>query len=139
MRIVLVALIACLALAACATGERAAQLREGMSQAQVTDILGQPDRFERRGGRVAVAYVNRLISGWGHDRADYVMLFEDDRLASWGPLNVRHVAPPDMSGLMALGLMLQQQAQPVQPPRPVIQCNTTRGYGLYGGYNTTCY
>ena len=76
-------------LAGCTTGENATSLREGMSPTQVEAIMGKPDGFQRSGDRVGYQYTNRLISGWGWDRADYYAIFQDDRLSQWGPGEVR--------------------------------------------------
>lgn len=58
-------------LAGCATGEKAARVNPGMSQPEVTEVMGKPDGFQRKGEYVVYKYTNRLISGWSWDRADY--------------------------------------------------------------------
>lgn len=89
-------------LSACTTGEQASSLREGMSPAQVEAVLGKPDGFARDGAVVSYQYTNRLISGWGWDKADYVVVFNEDRLAGWGPGQIRQGHGPNVGAIMVL-------------------------------------
>jgi outer membrane protein assembly factor BamE (lipoprotein component of BamABCDE complex) len=73
----------------CTTGEMMPSLHEGMSRSQVEEKLGRPDGFMRSSDQVAYQYVNKLTSGWSYDRADYYVIFEDDRLVQWGAGEVR--------------------------------------------------
>ncbi len=75
----LLAVILAIALTACATGELAQHLEEGMSKEQAISILGKPDGFQRSGEFEALKYTNRLISGWSWDRADYSVILRDGR------------------------------------------------------------
>lgn len=75
--------------AACTTGEKMGDIHEGMSQAEVTAQLGNPDGFQRMGGTVALRYTNKLISGWSWDRADYYVILKDDQTVEWGSGTVR--------------------------------------------------
>jgi hypothetical protein len=83
-------------LSACTTGQSMGGLREGMSPGEVRATLGEPDGFERSGEFTGFQYTNLLVSGWAWDRADYVAIFEDDRLVQWGPGQVREKEAPDM-------------------------------------------
>ena len=94
------------AIAACTTGEKVSDLHEGMTREQVEKILGKPDGFQRNGEMVQYQYTNRLISGWGWDRADYYAVFADDRLMQWGTGEVRQKAPP-VSGVVVAPVGMQ--------------------------------
>ncbi len=90
MRFVAIALLLCLALGACATGEKVrGGITEGMSKAEVVDLLGKPDGFKREGNTEALQYTNRLISGWSWDRTDYTVILTDGRVSEYGPGQVR--------------------------------------------------
>ena len=64
------------------------QLRPGMTKAEVEKIVGRPDGFEASGFQEAYKYVKRLRSGWSWDQADYVLLFENDKLVKYGPATI---------------------------------------------------
>ena len=81
--------ILAMALQGCATGQKAQNLREGMTKNEVISQLGQPDGFRRNGDYEAMQYTNRLISGWSWDRADYVVILKDGELVEYGPGEVR--------------------------------------------------
>jgi hypothetical protein len=72
-------------LVGCATGEKMSSLRPGMTKAEAERVLGRPDGFEASGSQEAYKYSKRLMSGWSWDQADYVLLFENDRLVKYGP------------------------------------------------------
>jgi hypothetical protein len=72
-------------LAACTTGEKMADVHEGMTKAQVISTLGQPDGFRRAGSTEALTYSDRLISGWSWDRADYQVILIDGHVTAYGP------------------------------------------------------
>jgi hypothetical protein len=78
-------LSAALLLVSCATGERITNLREGLTKAEVIDMLGRPDGFQRSGDYEQLRYTNRIISGWSWDRADYSIILKDDRVVEYGP------------------------------------------------------
>lgn len=86
----LVVLFLALFLVGCVvTGEKVTRLDPGMSQEQVTKIMGKPDGFQQRGGYTIYKYTNRLISGWSWDRADYSFIFKDGKLIEYGAGEVR--------------------------------------------------
>jgi len=85
----IIALILTIILTSCATGERATNVAPGMSQAEVTQIMGKPDGFQQRGEFVIYKYTNRLISGFSWDRTDYSFIFKGDKLIEYGPGEVR--------------------------------------------------
>ncbi|MGC3872392.1 hypothetical protein ACPF7Z_03855 [Halomonas sp. GXIMD04776] len=92
-RLLYVVFILAMALQGCATGEKAQNLREGMTKAEVVSQLGQPDGFKRDGEYEALQYTNRLISGWSWDRTDYVVILKDGKLVEYGPGEVRQRDP----------------------------------------------
>ncbi|MDQ3253374.1 MAG: outer membrane protein assembly factor BamE [Acidobacteriota bacterium] len=55
----LLAVILAIALTACATGELAQHLEEGMSKEQAISILGKPDGFQRSGACIAATAYTR--------------------------------------------------------------------------------
>jgi hypothetical protein len=82
-------LIALLVVSACTMSENLPRVHEGMSQAELEEVMGAPDSFVRRGDFSGLEYKNRLISGWSWDRTDYSFIFKNDRLAEWGAGQVR--------------------------------------------------
>ena len=88
MKIVII-FSAILTLSACVTGELAQELEPGMTQNQVTQILGKPDGFQQRGAYTIHKYTNRLISGWSWDRADWLLIYKDGKLVEYGSGEVR--------------------------------------------------
>jgi hypothetical protein len=91
-------------LSACTAGESMSSLREGMSRAEVEAVLGRPDGFQRSDDQVGYQYANRLMSGWGWDRADYYALFDGGRLVQWGPGEIRTGSGPNVGTLVVVPL-----------------------------------
>lgn len=85
----IIVIVLALVLGGCVTGEKVTQLDPGMSQEQVTQIIGKPDGFQKRGEYTVYKYTNRLISGWSWDRADYSFIFKDGKLIEYGAGEVR--------------------------------------------------
>lgn len=55
----IISLIIVLILTGCIAGERIRQsMGPGISQDQVTQIMGKPDGFQQRGGRTALAFAS---------------------------------------------------------------------------------
>jgi len=75
--------------AGCVTGEKVANISPGMTKSQVFEIMGKSDGFRKIGEYETYKYVNRLISGWSWDRADYTFIFKNDQLVEYGPGQVR--------------------------------------------------
>jgi hypothetical protein len=73
----------------CTTGEKIVNIREGLSKAEVIEMLGRPDGFQRSGDHEQLRYTNRIISGWSWDRGDYSVILKDDRVVEYGPGPVR--------------------------------------------------
>ena len=78
-----------LLLLGCTTGERTSDVRPGMSQVEVENVLGRADGFQIAGDYVALKYVNRLISGWSWDRTDYVVILKNDKVVEVGNGEIR--------------------------------------------------
>jgi hypothetical protein len=91
-----------LVLAGCAAGEKVSGLTEGMSTDQVVAVMGRPDGFERNGDFTAYRYVNRLVSGWGWDRADYAVIFKNDKVVQYGAGEVRSRQGPNTGYVIML-------------------------------------
>ena len=70
-----------------------ATIREGLSKAEVIDILGSPDGFQRSGDYEALRYTNRLLSGWSWDRAGSSVILRNDRVVEYGLGPVRQRDP----------------------------------------------
>ena len=85
----LIVILMVVVLAACVTGEKVVRIDPGMSVQQVTSIMGKPDGFSQSGEYTIYKYVNRLISGWSWDRADYSFIFKNETLIEYGPGEVR--------------------------------------------------
>lgn len=82
-----------LLLVSCVTGQEITRLEPGMSKQQVMDILGRPDGFRSSDRYEALAYTNKLISGWSWDRADYVVILKDGGVVEYGAGEVRQNSP----------------------------------------------
>jgi hypothetical protein len=78
-------LISVVLLAACTTGEKMADMRDGMTKDQVVATLGQPDGISHDGNTEVLTYANRLMSGWDFDRADYHVNLTDGHVIAYGP------------------------------------------------------
>jgi hypothetical protein len=85
----LIGIFSIIIFASCTTGENFVDLEEGMSKKEVIGILGRPDSFKRAGNKTAIQYTNKLITGWSWDRADYFVIFEDDKVIEYGTGVVR--------------------------------------------------
>jgi hypothetical protein len=81
------ALILCLF--GCVTGEKISRLHPGMTKAQVVSVLGRPEGYKQIEGHEIYRYSNRLSSGWSWDRADYNVVFKNDRVVEYGAGEVR--------------------------------------------------
>ena len=88
MKLAIVILVTSL-LAGCVSGNTVRGLDPGMSQEQVTRIMGKPDGFKQRGEYITYEYTNLLISGWSWDRTDYSFIFKNGKLIEYGPGEVR--------------------------------------------------
>lgn len=84
-------------LAGCVTGEKISKLTLGMTVSEVEKVMGKPDGVETMmDGKVRVVnytYANRFISGFSPDKADYLVVFRDQTLASFAPVNIRTYRP----------------------------------------------
>ncbi len=87
-QVVMISLI-CSFLFSCITGEQITNLRPGMTENEVSKIMGNPDGFKVREGFTVFTYNNRLISGWSSDRADYHVILRDNKLVEYGAGEVR--------------------------------------------------
>jgi hypothetical protein len=88
-------LLSAFVVAACTTGEKMAQIHDGMSKDQVVATLGAPDGYSRDGNTEVLSYADRLISGWGFDRADYQVRLSGGQVIAYGPEPMRHDRPMD--------------------------------------------
>jgi hypothetical protein len=82
-------LIFCLALTACATGEKFSQLHPGMTKAQVVNLLGNPKGYAQTGDNEVLQYPGGLISGWSYDTADFSVVLHNGLVQSYGASNVQ--------------------------------------------------
>jgi hypothetical protein len=78
-----------LSLFGCVTGEKMSGLHPGMTKAEVLSVLGRPDGYKQIAGHEIYRYSNRLSSGWSWDRADYNVVFKNDRVVEYGAGEVR--------------------------------------------------
>jgi hypothetical protein len=83
------ALLLCLVLVGCMTGEKMSGLHPGMTKAEVVQRLGRPDGFKVVSGCEVLSYNNRLASGWAWDRADYNVVVCNGRVTEYGQGQVR--------------------------------------------------
>jgi len=80
-------------LAGCTTGEKMADMRDGMTRDQVIVTLGQPDGDSHQGNAEVLTYADRLVSGWGFDSADYHVTLTDGHVVAYGPGPILDPAP----------------------------------------------
>jgi outer membrane protein assembly factor BamE (lipoprotein component of BamABCDE complex) len=65
------------------------KLNPGMSKQKVVKILGQPDSFRSAGEYEALKYSDKLMRGTSWDRADYYVIFKNDKLIEYGTGKIR--------------------------------------------------
>jgi hypothetical protein len=70
-------------------GERITSLKPGMTKDQALKIAGRYDGYQSKDGMEIYRYTNKHVSGWSHDKADYVLVFKDGKLVSYGADEVR--------------------------------------------------
>lgn len=88
-------LIASSAHAQLSFSKRMEKLDLDMDRSEVTEILGKPDGIRRDGDRVILSYTNKLISGFGPDRANYYVALEGGAVVEFGAGEVRQGNGPD--------------------------------------------
>ena len=79
-------------LTSCATGEKFSSVRNGMSMREVESIVGTPDEALTYEGNQVYKWIDRIVSGWGMDKADYYVVFDhnkNDTVAKYGRENFR--------------------------------------------------
>jgi len=76
-------------LAGCFHGEVITKVQPGMSIGQIQDIMGPQEGYRKIGDYEVYSYYNKLISGWGWDRADYHYVVKDGVLVSYGAGEIR--------------------------------------------------
>lgn len=81
-------------IAGCTTGEKIHNVQVGMTKAQVIAMLGQPDGDAVNGNKEQIQYSNRLASGWGWDKGDYYVTFEDGKVVQYGSGEIRSAGAP---------------------------------------------
>ena|SRR5688572_19712964 len=74
-------------------GGKVRKLEVGMARTEVVELLGRPDGVRSFQNTEALTYANRRISGFGWDRADYVVVLTDGRVSEYGPGTIRQVDP----------------------------------------------
>lgn len=123
-----------LLLTACTTGEKIGDLAPGMSRDQVIHTLGNPDGVAVNGKNELLTYSNRLMSGWGYDRADYKVVLEDNKVVQYGADVIRqdNGAAAARALTAQQSLLIWQQQQALLNPR-----STTTNCSQFGN-NVTC-
>lgn len=138
-RVIIPGLITLL-LSACTTGEKISDLSPGMSREQVVKTLGKPDGDAVNGKYELLTYSNRLMSGWGYDKADYKVVLESGKVVQYGAENVRQdngaSAARALSAQQSLLIWQQQQALQAKPVYVAPRATTTN-CSRYGN-NVTC-
>jgi len=88
----LLALTAVVASGCATTGARFAtgELHQGMTKPEAIELLGRPDEYRQGTYVEALIYKNRLIYGWGWDRADHAVMLFDGIVVEYGAGEVRH-------------------------------------------------
>ena len=89
MRRIFFVLFALLFFSGCFHGEVITQVHPGMSIDQVQEVMGKPEGYRKVGDQEVYSYYNKLISGWGWDRADYHYVVKDGELVAYGAGEIR--------------------------------------------------
>ena len=90
MKTVIFALLSVLILSSCAMTGKMAGVREGMTKAQVINVAGDPDGFQRSGDYEVLLYIDRrhtwsFFGGSYRDAVDYSVILLDDHVVEFGP------------------------------------------------------
>ncbi len=90
MKTIILALLAALMLSSCITGGKMSGIREGMTKAQVINIAGNPDGYQRSGDYEVLLYIDRrstwsLLGGTYRDVLDYSVILKEDHVVEFGP------------------------------------------------------
>jgi hypothetical protein len=90
MKPAILALLSILFLSSCVTTGKMAGVRDGMTKAEVINIAGDPDGYQRSGNYEALFYVDRraarsLFSTSYRDVIDYSAILKDDHVVEYGP------------------------------------------------------
>lgn len=90
MKTAIFALLAALLLSSCITRGKMSGVREGMTKAQVINVAGNPDGYQRSGNYEALLYIDRsgtwsLLGGTYRDVLDYSVILRDDHVVEFGP------------------------------------------------------
>lgn len=89
MKRILILLFAVLLLCGCFHGEVITRVRPGMSIGEVQSIMGPQEGYKKVGDYEVYSYYNKMISGWGWDRADYHYIVKDGKLVGYGAGEIR--------------------------------------------------
>ena len=85
-------ILAVLFLYACASvsffGTKFDDLRLGMTQDQVRNLLGNPDGYDQVGTQEKFVYYHKMVSGWSENKADYTILFQEGKVIEYGLSNM---------------------------------------------------
>jgi hypothetical protein len=84
-----------LALIGCATGDRISRLKTGMLEDRAANIMGEPDRVEKRGEYVVFRYKDRMIEYYpSYARADFYVIVKNGLVVDFGIGEIRSELPP---------------------------------------------
>jgi len=89
MRATILAAVSAAVLTGCVMGERITALKPGMTKEQALKIAGRYDGYQTKDGVEIYRYTNKHVSGWSNDKADYLLVFKDGKLVSYGADEIR--------------------------------------------------
>ena len=81
--------ITMVALAGCFHGEKISRVHPGMSVEDLHCMMGHQEGYKKIGNYEVYSYYNKLISGWGWDRADYHYIVKDGKVVEYGAGEIR--------------------------------------------------
>lgn len=102
-KVLIFGILVLFSLSGCVTGDLISQLRPGMSETQVKQLLGNPDGYQRQGNYEAFKYANRLMSGSSWDRTDYYVILKDGKVMEYDHGAVRSGAATSQALSQTLG------------------------------------
>ncbi|SEK61271.1 hypothetical protein [Nitrosovibrio tenuis] len=91
MKSVVFSLLSAMILSACVMGGKMTGLHEGMTKAEVINVAGDPDGYQRNGDYEVLLYLERRTSAWSYfsgamqDLVDYSVILKDGRVVEYGP------------------------------------------------------
>lgn len=93
-----------------------ARMRLGMTPDQVIKTLGQPDGQKAEAGARLFTYSDRWMDKQYTSKADYYVLFKDEKVISYGTGDIRARPSTNTSFIIPVNPYPPQEPLPAPPP-----------------------